>query len=55
VEARIVELGEVMLKEVSAAIAYLREKLGKVKEPEKKEKNEKTEEKKPEGRIGPPA
>ena len=52
VEARIVQLGEVMLKEVSAAIAYLREKLPKVKEPEKKEK---TKEKKPEGQIRPPA
>ena len=51
-EARIVELGEVMLKEVSAAIAYLREKLPQVKEPEKKEK---TEAKKPEGEIRPPA
>jgi hypothetical protein len=52
VEARIVQLGEVMLKEVSAAIAYLREKVAKVKEPDN---NEKIEEKKPEGEIRPPA
>lgn len=56
VEAKIVELGEVALKEASAALAYVREKIAKAKEPEAKKdekKEEKKEEKKTEGEIAP--